>query len=74
MAEYKDYVSANGGIEGQVTPTYSTPGALTTAAAVTAQVTTQSNPFPGINAAINTGLLAVTPQTYSSPGGKAGAL
>ncbi len=29
--EYKDYVSANGGIEGQVTPTvYYTPGVLTT--------------------------------------------
>jgi hypothetical protein len=29
--EYKDYVSANGGIEGQVTPTvYVTAGALTT--------------------------------------------
>jgi hypothetical protein len=73
--DYKDYVVANGGIEGQVQPTVnSSPGVLSSAAAVTAQLTTVSNPFPGINQAITNGVVAVTPFTYSSPGGKAGAL
>ena len=62
--EYNDYNSANGGLEGQVTPTvYSAPGVLTSQATVggvgagnefeisnqvTAQLTTQVNPAPTI--------------------------
>ena len=76
--DYKDYVFANGGIEGQVTPTTSnSPGAFTSASSVyiatpgTAQVTSQSNPFPG-NAALVTGVVAVAAAS-STPGGKAGA-
>lgn len=71
--DYKDYVFANGGIEGQVQPTVnSSPGVASSASAVTAQLTTQSNPFPGINAAITAGVVAVT-AVSSTPGGKAGA-
>jgi hypothetical protein len=78
--EYKDYVFANGGIEGQVTPTNNvTPGALTTVSSVyiatpTAAYTTGTG-VPGFNSRIAAQqVLAVTPFTYSSPGGKAGAL
>jgi hypothetical protein len=77
--DYKDYVFANGGIESQVTPTVnSSPGVLTTVSSIyiatptTAQTSTQSNPFPGINQAITGGLVAVT-SASSTPGGKAGA-
>jgi hypothetical protein len=75
--EYKDYVFANGGIEGQVTPTFiAQPGALTTVglAVVTAQITTQTNTNTtgsyGLNSVVNSQqILAVTGPIYSSPGG-----
>lgn len=75
--EYKDYVSANGGIEGQSAPTFiSQPGALTTAglAVVTAQISTQTNTTStgsnGINSIVNAQqILAVAGPTYNSPGG-----
>lgn len=71
--DYKDYVSANGGIEGQVQPTVnSSPGVISSAAAVTAQISTVSNPFPGINQAITNGVVAVTPFAYSAPGKSGG--
>lgn len=75
--EYKDFVSANGGIEGQVAPTFiSQPGALTTAglAVVTAQFSTQTNPSGpsyGVNSVVqNEQNLAVSPFTYSAPGSR----
>src|ERR1700675_643464 len=51
--EYKDYVFANGGIEGQVTPTvYNTAGALTTVSSpayigtsLTSALATAAGPF-----------------------------
>lgn len=75
--EYKDYVSANGGIEGQVAPTFiSQPGALTTGglAVVTAQISTQTNTNTtgsnGLSSVVNAEqILAVTGPIYSSPGG-----
>lgn len=75
--EYKDYVSANGGIEGQVTPTFiAQPGALTTAglAVVTAQISTQTNTNTtgsyGLSSVVNASqILAVAGPTYNSPGG-----
>jgi hypothetical protein len=75
--EYKDYVFANGGIEGQVTPTaVSQPGALTTAglAVVTAQISTQTNTCAtgsyGLNSIVNQQqILAVVGPIYNSPGG-----
>jgi hypothetical protein len=75
--EYKDYVFANGGIEGQVTPTFiAQPGALTTAglAVVTAQITTQTNTNTtgsyGLSSVVNASqILAVVGPIYNSPGG-----
>jgi hypothetical protein len=75
--EYKDYVSSNGGIEGQVAPTFiSQPGALTTGglAVVTAQISTQTNTNTtgsyGLNSVVNAEqILAVAGPTYNSPGG-----
>ncbi len=75
--EYKDYIAANGGIEGQVTPTNNvSPGVLTTVSSVyiatptAAQLTTQSNVFPGSNLASQFSQgTAVAGPTYSSPGG-----
>ena len=83
MASHQDYQDAtfsnNTGLNGQVTPTvYATPGALTTVSSVfiatptAAQASTQSNPFPGANAALVEGVVAVTAAS-STPGGKAGA-
>jgi hypothetical protein len=74
--DYQDYNSAVGGLEGQVAPTVNTfAGQVTQFRGTGAanQVSTQSNPFPGINAAITAGVVAVTPFTSSTPGGKAGA-
>lgn len=72
--DYKDYVFANGGIEGQVTPTtYSSPGQLSTAslAIVTAQISTQSNNQAGINGLAQAEqVLAVAGPNYSSPSQK----
>jgi hypothetical protein len=75
--DYKDYVSANGGIEGQVFPTVqTTPGVLSTAnlAISTAQLTTQVNPgvpaHYGINSIVQAQQqLAVVGPIYNSPGG-----
>jgi hypothetical protein len=76
--EYNDYVVANGGLEGQVTPTFvSQPGALTTAglSVVTAQISTQTNTTStgsnGINSIVNQQqILAVAGPTYSAPGSR----
>jgi hypothetical protein len=72
--EYKDYVFANGGIEGQVTPTaVSQPGALSTAGLVivTAQISSQSNPFVGANSIILAEqALAVAGPVYSAAGSR----
>jgi hypothetical protein len=68
MSDYHDFVQL--GAEGQVAPTnYTVPGVLTTASLplVAAQVSTQSNPQPGIiNLTEQT--LAVAGPTYQSPG------
>lgn len=73
--EYKDYVFANGGIEGQVTPTNNvSPGVLTTVSSVyiatpTPAYTTGTG-VPGLNSLVAAEqVLAVTPFTYNSPGG-----
>lgn len=72
--EYKDYVFANGGIEGQVQPPVnSSPGVASSASAVAAYTT--GTGVPGLNSLVAAEqVLAVTPFTYSSPNGKAGAL
>ena len=75
--EYKDAsYSLNTGIEGQVAPTFiSQPGALTTGGLnlVTAQLTTQVNPFPtivtGQSNAMAEQVLVVGGPLYNSPGG-----
>jgi hypothetical protein len=75
--EFKDYVSANGGIEGQVAPTFaSQPGALiaSSLATVTAQISTQTNTTStgsyGLNSVVNSQqILSVAGPTYNSPGG-----
>lgn len=68
--DYKDYVFANGGIEGQVQPTVnSSPGVYSSAPAVTAYTT--GTGVPGFNTIIAAEqVLAVTPFTYASPGSK----
>ena len=74
MSEYQDYVSANGGLEGQVAPTFiSQPGALTTGglAVVSAQISTQSNPGTGLNSVVQAEQrLAVAGPTYSAAGSR----
>ena len=81
--DYKDYVFANGGIEGQVTPTFvSQPGVLSTAqlAVVTSlsalgaisnfQISTQDNGFPN-NYLSNYGwLTTVSGPIYSAAGSR----
>jgi hypothetical protein len=60
--EYKDYVFANGGIEGQVTPTvYNTAGALTTVSSpaylgttFTSALATAAGPFYEANYSMDT--------------------
>lgn len=68
MAEYKDYVSANGGIEGQVQPTLnSSPGVLSSAASGGSMTTGYQ--FPGTTSIIAAQqVLAVAGPVYSSPG------
>ena len=75
--EYKDYVFANGGIEGQVTPTFaSQPGALTTAGlpVVTAQISTQTNTNTtgsnGINSIVNAEQILAVASSYFAPGSR----
>jgi hypothetical protein len=76
--DYKDYVSANGGIEGQVNPTFiAQPGALTTLSLplVTAQISTQTNTTStgsyGLNSIVNSQqILAVSGPNYSAPGSR----
>jgi hypothetical protein len=75
--DLKDYVSANGGIEGQVAPTFaSQPGALIASALATVagQISTQTNTTStgsnGIISIVNAQqILAVAGPTYNSPGG-----
>jgi hypothetical protein len=72
MAEYKDYVFANGGIEGQVQPTVnSSPGVISSAAAVTAYTT--GTGVPGFNSIIAAQQVLAVAANSSTPGGKAGA-
>jgi hypothetical protein len=75
--EYQDYVFANGGIEGQVAPTFiNQPGALTTGglALVTAQLTTQVNPgvpaHYGINSIVQAQQQRAVTPFQSHPGSR----
>jgi hypothetical protein len=75
--DYKDYVFANGGIEGQVAPTFiSQPGALTTAglALVTAQISTQTNTCAtgsyGLSSVVNAQQILAVAANQSHPGSR----
>ena len=66
--EYKDYVFANGGIEGQVTPTYTSPGVLSTAATVAAYTT--GTGVPGLNSIVAAEQVLAVSSAYFAAGSR----
>lgn len=74
--EYKDYVFANGGIEGQVTPTVNTsPGVLTTVSSAlyigtpTAAYTTGTG-VPGLNSIVAAEQVLAVASSYFAAGSR----
>jgi hypothetical protein len=67
--DYKDYVFANGGIEGQVQPTLnSSPGVLSSAPAVSAMVT--GFQVPGLNSIVAAEQVLAVTAAQSHPGSR----